>query len=308
MKTGRGMNQARSPTVLVSVIIPVYNNALGLAACLQSLRAQSLDRSRFDVLIVDNGSTDDLRSLKETFGDYIWLSEASPGAYAARNRGLLHASSEFVAFTDADCIPDREWLESGLSALAGFPHGIVGGRVEMIPPVARGLNIMELCESEIFIMSNHAEVIDRWRFAVTANCFTRLSMFSLFGLFEGTLKSGGDREWSQRALHGGATLHYCDAAIVRHPRRSTFTQLSRKVRRLKGGIVEIAKRQRSWSQFHHYVRYTAFDHRLWKVLFSARNSLLTEISLAVVILALMSVGFWETVRVTLGGDAYRGED
>ena len=91
----------------ISVIIPVWNSPDLLAKCLAALAVQSYPRERYEVLVVDNGSTDSTAAVARNYPFVTLLSEPVPGAYRARNRGLAAARGEYVAFTDADCIPDR---------------------------------------------------------------------------------------------------------------------------------------------------------------------------------------------------------
>ena len=125
---GRGLRPRMKPRI--SVIIPVHNGAHSLGACLGALESQTLARGdEFEVIVVDNGSTDELADTRRLFPGVRWLEEAAPGSYAARNRGLRQAAGEIIAFTDADCLPDAAWLRQGVAALAAGPATVVGGEV-----------------------------------------------------------------------------------------------------------------------------------------------------------------------------------
>jgi cellulose synthase/poly-beta-1,6-N-acetylglucosamine synthase-like glycosyltransferase len=94
----------------ISVIVPVRNAARTIGACLDGLEAQSVSRDRYEVIVVDDGSTDDTRDKVKGYS-VILLTQAHQGPAAARNRGVGAARGEIVLFTDADCVPDREWIE-----------------------------------------------------------------------------------------------------------------------------------------------------------------------------------------------------
>lgn len=89
----------------VSVIVPFYNSAATLPACLESLRAQTL--KRLEIILVDDGSSDDSLDIAKAFaegyeGSCTVLSQDNKGPSAARNKGLDVATGEFVAFVDSD--------------------------------------------------------------------------------------------------------------------------------------------------------------------------------------------------------------
>jgi O-antigen biosynthesis protein len=100
----------------VSVVIPVYNGASTLAACLTALASQSLPRPRFETIVVDDGSTDETASIAAAFPVRL-VRRRNGGAPAARNSGLREATGAWVAFTDADCIPSRGWLAHLMGAV-----------------------------------------------------------------------------------------------------------------------------------------------------------------------------------------------
>ena len=95
----------------VSVVIPSYNRATRLPAAIDSVLRQSHDD--LEILVVDDGSTDDTRAVVQRYaGAIAYIYQQNAGAGAARNRGIRHASKEFVAFIDSD---DR-WYDFKLSA------------------------------------------------------------------------------------------------------------------------------------------------------------------------------------------------
>src|SRR5690349_21406219 len=114
----------------ISVIVPVYRDWDRLAQCLSSLHSQSLPRERFEIIIVDND--DDALAPEQRPQGVVYVHEPEGYSYAARNAGLAAARAQAVAFTDADCVPDRHWLERGLAALEGPPLlDLAGGRIEL---------------------------------------------------------------------------------------------------------------------------------------------------------------------------------
>ncbi len=102
----------------VSVIIPTYNAAAYLPDALQSALAQTvLD---LEVLVVDDGSTDETATLMRTYGPPVrYLPQPNGGVAAARNRGIAESRGRYVAFLDADDVWLPHKLERQLAALAG---------------------------------------------------------------------------------------------------------------------------------------------------------------------------------------------
>lgn len=116
---------------LVSVVLPVYNRAGWVARAVESVLAQTY--TNFELLVVDDGSTDDTRRVLEGFGSRIRLLEQlHAGAEAARNFGVAHARGVFVAFIDSDDVwhPDR--LSRQLPLFRRAEVGLVFGNAALV--------------------------------------------------------------------------------------------------------------------------------------------------------------------------------
>ena len=108
----------------VSVIVPVFNNGDRLAKCLKALYVQTYPYADYEVIVVDNNSTERIDSVCEQFPNVRYETESEQGSYAARNRGLSIAKGEVIAFTDSNCIPDAEWIAAGVRALSDTNAGL----------------------------------------------------------------------------------------------------------------------------------------------------------------------------------------
>lgn len=106
--------------VKVSVIIPAYNAAQFLADTLQSVRSQSYDD--YEIIVIDDGSTDDTRAVVESFPGIRYHYQSNRGPAAARNAGLRLAQGEYLAFLDADDLWRPEMLQSCISILEEHPE------------------------------------------------------------------------------------------------------------------------------------------------------------------------------------------
>jgi len=94
----------------ISVVVPARNAGQTIGACLQSLLTQSEPRERYEVTVVDDGSTDDTRQVAQRYAVTL-LDQPHEGPAAARNRGVAASQGEVVLFTDADCVPAPDWIE-----------------------------------------------------------------------------------------------------------------------------------------------------------------------------------------------------
>jgi len=229
---GEGGSRMESP--LVTVVIPVYNDADRLAHCLGALVDQTYPGDRLEILVVDNGSEDHIEEVVDRFDHVRLLVEPRQGSYSARNRGIRNASGEIIAFTDADCVPSSTWVERGVSHLVRDPViGLVGGRIDVLADDPQDPNGVEL--ADIIISFQQRRFIEELRFAATASVFTRKAVFDRVGFFDEALMSGGDRDWGARVDDAGYQLVYADDVVITHPARRSLRQLYARSKRLHAG-------------------------------------------------------------------------
>jgi glycosyltransferase involved in cell wall biosynthesis len=227
------VERASGASPRVSVIIPVLDDAPRLAKCLAALERQTFP-SPFEVLVVDNGSTDDPDATVQRYQSARLLRQPRPSSYAARNLGVAEAQGNVLAFTDADCVPAHDWLERGCDRIAQA-HGriFVGGPVDLFALHPERPTAAELYEAVHSFPQRH--FIEVLSFSVTANLFVRKDVFESVGEFSGSMMSSGDREWGLRAHKAGVRPVYADDVRVAHPCRRTFAELNRQKRRLYDG-------------------------------------------------------------------------
>ena len=159
---------------------------------------------------------------------------SSVGSYSARNLGVERARGEVLAFTDADCVPDPSWLESGLLRLEESRADLIAGHVDI--PLGRRPSRVALIDAALHM--NQESYVRGFDFGATANLFVRRDAFERVGTFDGRLRSGGDREFGNRAVRAGLQLEYAPDAIVTHGARCA-RELARKGFRF--GFASIGK-------------------------------------------------------------------
>lgn len=215
----------------VSVIIPVFNDQDGIDACISALGEQRYPAELLQVIVVDNASDMPIRVDDEAAFQAVVTRCGSPGSYAARNAGLSKASGDVLAFTDADCIPDPDWISNGVATLAEERRRIVGGEVQF--RVSSKPTAVELYQ----VLSGFAQQhnIEAHGFSATANLFAPREVFTEIGPFDTSLLSGGDRVWCWRASASGFELVYAADAIVETMPRKSLESAARQARRVEGG-------------------------------------------------------------------------
>ena len=215
-----------------SVVIPTYNEGDSLQLCLDALRKQTFQGS-YQVIVVDNGSTVNIPEVDAADPLVKLVKEPTPGSYSARNTGIRHAEGEIIAFTDSDCIPDAGWLESADRVLAQDKDvALLAGRVRIFYEDARNPTAVELFENQ-YSFKQDENVKQGW--AVTANVFVRRAVIDDIGVFNTATFSGGDSEFTRRAVEAGYQLAYSHDAAVQHPARRTtvsYTHLTLPTKRI----------------------------------------------------------------------------
>src|SRR5271154_2929459 len=110
----------------VSVVIPAHNAGETLGECLAAATTQFFSRAKnVEVILVDDGSTDATGEIGAKAGVKV-IRRKNGGAAAARNTGLAAASGRWVAFTDADCMPSRRWLDWLMRAAESAGEAVIG--------------------------------------------------------------------------------------------------------------------------------------------------------------------------------------
>jgi GT2 family glycosyltransferase len=221
----------------VSVIIPVRDDTPRLLTCLDALERQIYPRSAFEVIVVDNGSSQPVSErLGERSGTRVVV-ETRVGSYAARNRGASVAAGEILAFTDSDCLPDAAWLERGVAELTKRPDRHVAGAIRVFPRDPGKPTAVELYE--VLFAFPQQRFVEVFHFGATANLFVSRTHFDQVGGFRDELKSGGDYEFGTRLHAAGVPAIYCDHAAVDHPARHSWRHLREKIIRVTAGRTRL---------------------------------------------------------------------
>ncbi len=125
--------------MLISVIIPFYNERLYIERCIHSLLEQDFDNNEYELIFIDNGSDDNSAELVKKFPRIQLLYEGRKNPYTARNAALKIAKGEILAFTDADCVVSKDWLKVIEEKMIKNRPTILVGKV--LFPATKGVSI-----------------------------------------------------------------------------------------------------------------------------------------------------------------------
>lgn len=224
----------------ISVIIPVYNDPEGIADTLDSLLEQSLPWSAYEVLVVDNGSSDRtvevINDYAHRYADLVFLLTMKNirSSYAARNTGAARAKGPMLAFLDADVTVGRNYLAAVLNYLTVEGLEYLGCRVEVVP---RGGTLASKYDAiHAFPTEKYFEY---YRFVPTCCLSICRELLERLGPFNDRLESGGDTEFSVRAERARVRKGFARDITVRHPARENYASLLNKRMRLGRGAAQL---------------------------------------------------------------------
>jgi glycosyltransferase involved in cell wall biosynthesis len=242
------MSNSNISYAFVSIIIPVYNDSERLKICLKALENQTYPKDFYEIIVADNNSEEDIKSIVSQFNQAKITRESRQGSYAARNKGISEAKGEVFGFTDSDCIPAADWIEKGVEKLQQTPNcGLVAGEVQLFFKNPEKPTVFEIYDSMNFLRQKY--YIDNYKFGATANVFTFKHIFEEVGLFNSELKSGGDSEWGKRVFAAGYTQVYADNVFVAHPARYDWKEIRKKALRVTNGFSVQGNKRKSLANF-----------------------------------------------------------
>ena len=214
------------PTV-ASVVIPVLNGEATLGDLLVALKAQAGVPGQFEILVVDNGSTDRTLEIARASGIPV-LHQPVRGPSAARNMGLARAQAGIVVCTDADTIPSRRWLASLLSAFDDPKTILATGPIHGWQPATGAERYASTHKG--FTRERTAEH-PRHPFAHGMNAAVQRKAALEIGGWDETMTSGEDMDFSIRlGKRFGVPIRFVDQAVLFHRHRHTDEALWKQAR------------------------------------------------------------------------------
>lgn len=208
----------------ISVIIPVYNDWENLNKCLNSLINQSCPEEQYEIIVVNNHTSNEIPEWIQRSEQVRFIHQPQPGSYVARNTGIDSSKGELLAFTDSDCLPDRDWLKNADQVFCKNHCDLIGGKVEIFKPDDAS-NLAYIYEKHTAFQQHHHVPAGN---SVTANLFVKKNILEQTGSFDNEIKSGGDWEFTKRCVSNGFRIIYADNVKVLHPARKSIYQILRK--------------------------------------------------------------------------------
>ncbi len=221
----------------LSIIIPNYNGSQFIKALSEALDNQTLDNDRYEVIVVDNGSTDNSLAEFEQWGKdranfRIFTYTEKQSSYAARNHGVTQSKGDVLVFTDTDCVPEPDWLEF-IYKQAKNMEGIflIVGDIVLFPS-GKDFNCCEWYDKCAWL---NQKSYAKHKTGATANlAVSRLGYERVGGFPE--VYSGGDRVFSRQVMTlEEARFMFLENAIVHHPARGNMNAIRKKLCRLGQG-------------------------------------------------------------------------
>jgi len=210
----------------IDVVVPTVNRAHMLEGIVRSLAAQDYPRERYQVILVDDGSSDEtwpmLERLVRPYDNFKALHMGHAGLSAAKNLGWRSGSGEIVAFTDDDCVADRRWLEAIAATFAEHPEAL-------------GLQGQTLTVPEQVTPFTHQIVVRRPN-TIYHGCnvaYRRAALLSVEG-FDEAAHYAEDSQLGAAVSAQGAILFCPDMLIIHPPRPRVFAGRAEWEQRLKG--------------------------------------------------------------------------
>ena len=225
----------RSPSI--SVVIPAYNASRVLGACLDALERQTVPRESYEIIVVNDGPVETTVETMAARRGVILLTQPQSGAAAARNLGAKQAQGEILLFTDADCVPECDWIETMIDPFTsqatsesvedGFLCQKVMGVCGVVRTRQTGL-VPRFIQLEYDYRYRHIAKHTQIDFVNTGTAAYRKHVFVESGGFREDLLGAEDAELSFRLSNAGHKLVFAPQAIVYHSHPESILEYARR--------------------------------------------------------------------------------
>lgn len=219
----------------VSVVIPVLNGEAEIEACLAALAQQDYPPDRFEIIIVDNGSTDDTVKVLKKFKVRLYTRQER-GRSCALNTGIEHARGEIICTTDISCQPEPQWISSVINSFKDSDVGCVAGEIRLLKTNDKEIiKFQERCNYMSAFLALNRKKPPFLPFSDGANASFRKIVFEEIGLFDESFIKGADVEICYRMfVLTSYKIVFNRQALVWEPGEPTLKDLLRQ--RFRMGI------------------------------------------------------------------------
>jgi GT2 family glycosyltransferase len=203
--------EREASTVRISVVIPALNEEKMIGRCLECLARSSFPPDSFEVIVVDNGSTDRTLEIAHSFSRQLSIStfqQSGVHISALRNLGAAASKGEILAFLDADCMVPEDWLERAFGQLHSETAGVVGSYYA-IPSGSRWV-------ARTWYGAGHPPKDGNVAYVPSGDMLVRRSTFFQLRGFDEHLETSEDCEFCLRARKAGLLVHAVAGLAVIH--------------------------------------------------------------------------------------------
>lgn len=228
----------------VSVIVPVYNDPCGIELTLESVTGQTYPTDDYEILVVDNNSTDNTRDVARRYADRyknisLLVERDMQSPAAARNKGIEHASGSILTFIDTDMTVEATWLEAVVETFESGGHDYMGCATETYPLGGHETPATKYDDLFAFPMK---EYMQNSKFSGTGCLTARKEVFDAVGMFDPHLVSAEDKEFGRRVHDAGYDMHFEESITMFHPARSSTIEQLKKSFRIGRGERQLYNR------------------------------------------------------------------
>ncbi len=208
-------------SIIISVIIPTFNRSSILEKCLSSMEKQNIDKTLFEVIIADDGSTDDTKKIVNSFIlrdqiKIIYLKQVNSGANRARNYAISNACGDLILFINDDIILEKSMLSQHILSHKKHPQNHLGvlGRVTIDRDIPYS-PFAKLHLDAVFNNLKDKEWLD-WKYFFTCNVSVKKIFLSEHGTFDEKMRYHEDIELAERLSRKGFMIKYNKEAAGFH--------------------------------------------------------------------------------------------
>jgi len=279
---------------LFSIIIPSYNRSGEIVDLIHSFNDQTFFHDRFEVLLVDDGSTDDtekkiheLTSQSDFRLRFFRRNHEGPGP--ARNYGMSRAEGEYFLFIDSDCIADESWLSNLAMAVEAENPDAFGGPdavLDSFTPLQKAIDYAMTSFITTGGMRGHSKKKLAKFYPRSFNMGIHRSIYEKLGGM-GTLRHGQDLEFSRRIVASGAKVISVPNAVVYHKRRTSLRKFFRQMFNWGVARINLAMLDQAILEPLHFIPAVGSVGYTLLTLFTLMTGLTLELWLGVTGLALL---------------------
>lgn len=265
-----------------SIIIPARNEEANIGRCLDSIASTDWDRSQYEIIVVDNGSSDRTVDIARKQGAHVYLKPELSIA-GLRNFGAFNSSGEILAFLDADCAVDRMWLSSASIYLNDTDGVSAFGSPVVVPDGGTWV------QNAWFNVRGKPNLVEDVDWLESANLFVKRRAFVAVSGFDESLITCEDYDLTQRLKVIGRIVSDFRVRAIHYREPATISEfIQKEMWRSKSNYTGLLKRKVDLAEIPSLVLPVIYGILLLAVVSTALYSLMTQTNyLLIAVLFLM---------------------